>query len=182
MFDYNKLKEAHELLKQVIRENKSMELVTLQSNFIAYADGSFHDDYSFFIEGGEYKLYSINELIDKLRQLTQPKPKYDKGDKVWVLGNLGGFHKTTIKTSEYGTYTLAGHADVIYTDKDIFKSREDLIETQIKYWTCLKKDAISTCSDDVSMECEHASDGHPFSNDGGLTEIHKCKKCGEFHR
>ncbi len=77
MIDFEKLKEAHELALKL--DDCHFEVVC----------GKFdHIYYSLWINGKE-KLYvrvnTIDSIIDKLKELNKSKPKYEVGQKVFVI-------------------------------------------------------------------------------------------------
>ena len=152
MIDYDKLKKAHEL---ILKADEKYGLAF-------YIGGSFLTYHRLYAIGDDYyeDFGSIDELIEKLESLVKPESKYKVGDKVFTLNKANEpiefriieFYVTGI-CPEYFVYRAPDGER--YSEQEVFLTREDLIESQINHWTSLKKQQISTCSDDVSMKCQH---------------------------
>lgn len=127
MIDYEKLKLAHELVNK------------LANSKFRISFGSHTDEITFSIDEKWEIIHSIDDLIVKLQELVQPKPKYQIGQDVWVLGLKGGFHKTKIKSIHDGGYMVIGGLDLIYSENELYQTRESLIDEQNEYWNCLKE-------------------------------------------
>lgn len=133
MIDYEKLKLAHELAKKYSAlSGKHIELT------VAYYQNE-KPDYCLEIyeDNGNYSHDKIclEEIISKLQELTQdkPKPKYEVGQTVWV-------NKLSIINVEI--FEVKGNkyfdGDDWYAENELYSSKQALIEAQIEYWTDLK--------------------------------------------
>lgn len=197
MIDYDKLKLAHEL-------NKKNTRYTIRINLYPHTDLCFYALYD-LNQAEQIDCKNIDDLINKLKELTQPKPKSFSG---WVIDGYGNIE-------EWHGFTEENLKDCVLA---VYPSREALIDAQIAYWIDLriglKSEETSTGSQDMSMasssgyenggtlinegsKCEHESDGKYYSlkrNNrriishlkecfpfGMITEL-KCKHCGEFYR
>jgi len=84
MIDYEKLKIAHELADKYCKEN-NMTLV-IEANY--YAGGCVNLGHTLYFGTNEIENLercSLDKIIAKLQELTQPKPKYEEGSKVFYL-------------------------------------------------------------------------------------------------
>ncbi|HCJ1045987.1 TPA: hypothetical protein NQN30_000376 [Legionella pneumophila] len=194
MIDYEKLKLAFEIAERIN--------CFLSAEIKIGYDG---DRYCHFIatlieeNNNSYFFESIDDLITKLKELTCPKPKYEVGDKVYVVGITGGLHRTAIKEINHGTYVLAGRPNIQFVEDSLYPTKEALIDAQIEYWHSLKEpvnpedmqpkfegEKISFRCFDDEMEvnqCQHESDGISYrASDYGVIAHSRCKKCGEFYR
>jgi len=142
MIDYEKLKEAHELCDKIYLASVDMKYSKHDGEkyyFLAPITdaGTFHCSSFIFNE--------IDALITKLRELTQSEPKYKVGDIVWVINRNNV--PVSLKIHAYSTYAhrigyvVANKDDEqFYMDGGSFhSSRESLIQSQIEYWSSLKK-------------------------------------------
>jgi DNA-directed RNA polymerase subunit M/transcription elongation factor TFIIS len=188
MIDYEKLKLAHELCSEL--------KITMQTGVTTYSDGTT----AIHCHGNLHGTYfsDIDDLIAHLKELTQPKPKYEIGSYVWVI-----FKDTPVEAivanCVNGLYELCFDDKSHYIEeKYIQPTRTAVIEAEIEYWTCLKNDEKSTINDDMSkvltnfvngleikFTCQHESDEKEYFHKEGAfsasTTIYKCKRCGEFY-
>jgi hypothetical protein len=169
MIDYEKLREAHELAEKI-----PYCLLTIRH--------SKHDGTNYYLEcPRDWKnIYhyceDIDDLLIKLKELTQPKPKYQVGQYVWVTNSSNKIIMASILEAHYTPdvyrYDIVTEDNINTSRAEfaLYPSREALIQSQIDHWTCLQNEEISTGSDDVSNEstCEHVSNGiryaRPFDN------------------
>lgn len=188
MIDYDKLKLAHELC-QKLRDRYFADFIMSGYHCeytISDSEGCIEDNPFFITE-------SLDDFIIKLQEITKPQPKYKIGDEVWFLneGNIMSIHITKIDGNKYSGSQFKYYYDCFLKEDRLYPSKQALIQSQIDYWTSLKKEEVSTYSEDMSMsppfegeikgfECEHISDGVVYN--GILGESFKCKKCGEFYR
>lgn len=208
MIDYIKLKEAHELAE------KHQEGIT----FTVY--NWPHADYcSLSIDNTDFhKTLTFDELICKLQELTQdkPKPKYDLGQVVYFIdlpvNKIHQGYVKRIRDDEYTVVTDKPGPKEDYSEKDLYPSKQALIEHQIKYWTDALKQLpeffqlTGQCSigcqethkmtkDDIesnqvksdSHRCQHEPDGiareiQEKSTGRFCFTVYKCKHCGEIYR
>ncbi len=128
MTDYNKLKIAHDLaITNKIRFHTKME------------DGY---DMHLLTDSG-FATNNLDEFIEKLEELTQPKPKYEVGQKVWIpIGNKPEDIQIEriVHIENYWHYCTDFGS---YLESDVYPSKEFLIQAQIDYWTNLKIEAVS---------------------------------------
>jgi hypothetical protein len=191
MIDYQKLQLAHELAEK-LDQRVSIEVCFFRFGTQRYTFNAdnFNDSFSD---------NNLDDFIAKLQELTAPKPKYESGTTVWRINDEDRPVDVYLKKSELNKYQ-----EVYFDGEDwwdvgqLYPTRQVLIEAQIEYWTSLKNEENSTCSDDVSMtptfkgaivgfnkeECQHESDGGEFTyhDQGDEQTMSRCKKCGEFYR
>lgn len=159
MIDYEKLKLAHDLAE----ENN----IAIQYN----------------LPNERLVTDNIDDLLSLIQQLTEPKPKYKVGDKVWFQ-YCGEIENKIVDEESLSWVNIV---------TGLYPNRKDLIEAQIDYWTSLKKEEKSTCSGHVSMNtpfegetkaCHHepSRKHNIFTDDGGVFAMKECKKCGEFYK
>lgn len=151
MIDYEKLKIAHELAVE-LDQRCSIEVAFFRYGRPRYLFNAQEFQDSFCCK-------SIDDLITKLQELPEPKPKYKVGQKVWMTVVCGykldvdSAHITSIIINngqiEY-THDCGGN-DFYVLESDLYATKEDLIEAQIQYWTCLKTEEKSTENKDVSI-------------------------------
>lgn len=170
MIDYEKLKLAHELAHKTT------------DYFVAFYFGNTiekKDEFTLFDSNGviDRNFSSIDDLIAKLKQLTQPNPKYEVGQEVWFAEYADDIENA--KIVEIMRTEVKVKWNLWLPEKKVYPSREALIEAQIEYWNSLKNEEKSTRLDDMSMSppfdgeikgfnqcahnyempCEHQSDG-----------------------
>ncbi len=161
MIDYEKLKLAHELAEEC----------DMQIWFTA----SSRKDY------GATAIMDIDDLIAKITELTQPKPKYKDA---WYLSDNGKLPLCT-KVHAGAYYAMCDETDIGALGKTMYPSKEALIDAQIEYWQSLKsKDAASLYAAGVKKiyadaECQHESEEIGYTSN---PPQNRCKKCGEFYR
>lgn len=196
MIDYEKLKEAINLCTKFSRNNQVANItLSLTDGELTYwfYDSKTQDE-------SEYD--SLDELIEKLQELTKSEPKYKVGQKWWALGSLGKPFEVEI------VGIMGGDLDLVFPDgscrygcvKELFPTRQALIEHQIKYWRSISEvqpgsSGVSTpITWDFSAKsnqsqvdvdgCQHSTNGNIYIIDGfnGSKESFKCIKCGEFYK
>lgn len=163
--DYEKLKIAHELHFLYAKQNNcsptfSMIINRNGGNYPVKYEVGLKDNW-----GLEY--IDLDDLIAKLKELTQPKPKYEVGQKVWVVDTYGQSYHTEIDDIDGSDGTYFINEERWYSEGEIYPSREALIEAQIEYWTCLKNEKKTTGYDDMSMTNQL---------------LDSCQHCGEFYK
>lgn len=149
MIDYEKLQQAHELLKKY--RIKTKEYALLQMDFLCTdigEDGIVKDYFTveYILFAGTFDTRIIfkhlDDLIEKLQELIKPEPKYKIGQKWWTLGNLGKSFEVEI------VGVMGGDLDLAFPDgscrygtaKELFPTKQALIEHQIDYWSKLKQE------------------------------------------
>jgi len=196
MIDYEKLELAHELIEK-------LHFGKIVSQY------SIHDGEEYILSSPnieshyDYCFTNLHDLIAKLKELTQPKPKYKVGEEVWLVGNFG----KPITAKIVGI--MGGDVDLAFKDgtcrygaiKELYPTKSELIEAQIEYWTNLQKEfdvqyassaegqaKIREGMKQLIMECQHERDeSEPpklshFTKEDGCVFVKKCQKCGEFYR
>lgn len=150
MIDYEKLNIAHELAqKHAQNKNINYEFIYSIKNGSGKIECIFSDGRDFM--GNEL---AIDALIQQLKQLTKPEPKYLPGQEVWVNPFMSiqedfmgfNFHKATVienrdcdkNLSETYVRTKSREGEYSCAERFIFPSRQALIEHQIDYWRKLQ--------------------------------------------
>ena len=180
MIDYNQLKIVHELCP-----NGRLKIIPIFDS-----EGNLESfNYSMEIEGvmANY-FFSIDDLIAKLQELTQPKPKYEVGQHVWFIGCtrtqgpvcVGIVKENQLVPSKWNEeeYYVSIGEGLKIPEKCAYPTRGSLIDAQIEYWQkmkdgiapCRQSEEASTGSDYASTECEH---------EYTFTSGFACAKCGE---
>lgn len=154
MIDYDKLKVAVAILKSSNERLQIEYKVGMDScyNKFEYFNLTSHDLKINFMR------LSLDKLIENLKQLTKPEPRYKIGDQAWYMMVDDGrdFDLATITNvahngSRYDYTTDCGDNDYWICESDLYPSREALIEAQLKYWQSLAN------SDDSSINSEDSS-------------------------
>lgn len=153
MIDYDKLRSAHELAHKYSILNHKPCYVTYK-----YL-GSLSHFFSITIpDENDFETTCIDELIEKLKELTQPKPKYHIGQIVWAHGLEFDMDECVIGMSN----TLAGYFVTFkdggksnFSEDRLYPTKQALIEAQIAYWTYLRNEEKSTKYEGMSTECSH---------------------------
>lgn len=173
MIDYDKLRTAHELADKIdcicefdIFTNENASLFKINYERI---DRYFHKHESYI---------NIDNLITKLTELTQSKPKYEIGQEVWFIDCEDEIDKLIVgsidSSGENNNYYYSDQGGCVKDSDGLYLSREALIEAQIDYWKGMQLVQIETI-----QECQHETEtGKRLSYTGEF----KCKKCGEFYR
>lgn len=194
MIDYEKLAKAYELAHKAAKQSGGRADIVLA----LYGDDEpvflFYD---YANPGNDYDSVSLNFVIEHLESLTKPEPKYKVADFVWMLLDnhvrCRVVFESVFDYEDGWSYKLDG--DLELRDEDeLFLTPQALIEHQIAYWTCLKSDEKSTCSDDVSMTSSHINDSvryltPPFEGEikgfesesselNLVSVVSKCPDCG----
>ncbi len=196
MIDYDKLKKAHELADKYQRLSKhpiSIEINFTETivEYILHIDMNHPDAFS-----------SMEDLIAKLQQLTQPKSRYKVGDNIWAIAENMSIHNFKIKNITPankldGDTVWYGNGSLMWHETNVYPTKAALIESRIEYWTKLKINEISASKSCPKCgmqrvsegmcwntgcdykECQHESDGFLYCS---FPPKNKCLKCGEFYR
>jgi len=154
MIDYEKLKTCHELVEKIRL-------------------GKFHMTFSEH-DGDEYRFYaplcdnfytnSLDELLEHLRELSEPEPKYKVGDKVWMV-YCDEPKAFTISNVVNAKYYLDDYPVGMVYESELFPTRQALIQHQLQYWAKLMQE-----------ECTHPNkylqqDGKFDCDDCGMVGI-----------
>lgn len=167
MIDYEKLKLAHELAYALSKDTGNRCDIKVS---IYFGDKPIFGYCHYGSEPNFYESMSIDDLIAKLQELTQPKPKYEIGQEVWFIldRNIHYQKIDDISKNKYGEWTYESNC-LHLNEERLYPSRESLIDAQIEYWNSLKK-------------CQHESNGKMYgAMEWGAAGQLKCKKCGEFY-
>lgn len=134
MIDYEKLKEAHSLYDQlesryVVTHHWSAEVGV--SDYFRLHKEVKSDEFLHLCDFEDF--YEIEDLIEKLKQLTQPQPKYKIGDEVWMIFDNEPRCFTIFQNAGL-KYYLHGHPLVLVHEFDLYPTKGALIEAKIDYW------------------------------------------------
>ena len=173
MIDYEKLQEAAEI---AIKDDRYYFTI----GFGAYSKGSERLEITAFDSHTAEEFYfdDIEGLLQKLKELTTPKPRYKVGQSLWYLDSQNIMSHLTVTKFYYcdeeDTYCYDNGVEwdsCAFQESYLFPSRESLVEHQIQYWQSLKE----------QESCQHEGDGTIWR----LTTLEdgqgKCIKCGEFY-
>ena len=143
MIDHEKLKIAHELCQktdehyvEIILGNKSGPIVYL-----------YYEPENMYLG-----INTIDECIKKLKEITQPQPKYKDCSKVWFCDSENNLQECTIIN-----YCNVNKQYILYDDcvfrflaseNRLFPTKLALIQAQCEYWNKLEdkeleKDSIN---------------------------------------
>lgn len=203
MIDYNKLKIAHELANKV---RPSDGCITIYFAYQIGSDGELKPLYSVFTEDrdgmtDDLDFYNIDDVIAKLRKLTQPESKYKVGERVWYSNFGVPIHAEieAIELDEGGNWIMLKNVTGKSREEFFYPTKSTLIEAQIDYWRdqlseeleqhvsdyCKPKPAVLSVTPDklkslLGDKCrQHESDGKSYLS---TPPQYKCIKCGEFYR
>ena len=135
MIDYDKLKIAHDIM---LKHNKYY--CTFEFGWSDRVKFCIFDDES---ENQIYHCYSIDDLIAKLQELTQPQPKYKIGNDVWFLmGNVARCSSIfeDLYSENSWSYTLNDDGLRWRKESLLYPTKQSIVESQIKYWQKMKHD------------------------------------------
>lgn len=144
MIDYEKLKEALNLASNL------HERVSVEVCFFKHLVPTYNLNQK---DGCGYSGDNIDEVIDKLKELTKPKPKYNVGETVFAKEYNEYISSFTIDEVVYedGDYVYINYVDGgdfsdgendfnQYIEDDVYPSKESLIDSQISYWQSFKEE------------------------------------------
>lgn len=148
MIDYEKLKLAHSLADKYCQDNKPRQMRTTSQYF--EGKWKFYLD----LKEGEKILFdweydNIDDMLEQLQELTQeeePKPKYQRDDKVWTYTH--GVIKYWLVDSvtwepSFNDYRVNLHEPMgkaSLMQSQLYPTKAALIEAQIAYWLKLDYD------------------------------------------
>jgi len=151
--------------------------------------------------GTRTMFFNLNELLKRLQELPQPKPKYEVGQQVWLV-DCDTICTANITGYKHGEYRL----QKCDTGKDwsvesqLYDSRQALIEAQITHWQNLLSEEleqhVSPYCEPKKQECQHVWIHSPDDvwcynckitrpcehQSMDETELKKCFNCGELYR
>jgi len=181
MIDYDKLNYAHDLTEKYYERTKIMTWIKIMissiSDLIGYQWTALHDCL--------LKCEDIDELIEKLEEMTMPKPKYALNSTAYALANFKAIIELTIVRSyvtgikETFTIYVTDLGDR-YAESDVYPTREALIDAQVEYWQKLRcQDGLHAFCVDAD-ECEYCDMKSPYKTQT-VNKItiadRKCPKC-----
>jgi|GEM_PF-2141414 hypothetical protein len=143
MIDYDKLKQAHNLCRPT-----SLFFDTtfgLDNDLWFVIRDLDNDDW-------REEIIGVNDLLQKLQELTEPKPKFKVGQWVYILLNCFdiGYGKIDRHDDDY-QIKIENGCFKVFEECFIFATKEALIQFQIDYWTCLKNQELSTKSNTINL-------------------------------
>ena len=168
MIDYEKLKLCHELCGRLGKYYFEVDLGLDCGLVELYEKG---DPDLQFICNTE----SLDKLLEKLRELTEPEPKYKEA---WYLGKESRLPKCTWVKNDV-CYQSCDKTDMEALGRHMYDSKAELIQAQIDYWTNLQEPYANEDTDyHAPTECEHVS-----QTPESTSKIHTCLKClEEYYR
>lgn len=136
MIDYDKLKLAHELAEKLS--------IYLEIQTRTLANHRLPADFccKVVVDGDELEFYCFDDLITKLKELTQdkPKPKYGIGQEVWHLGDefvpeSGKVIDIDLSSDEmYLVEENNGDGVGWWVEERLYPSLENLLGAMVDYW------------------------------------------------
>lgn len=136
MIDYEKLKECEEICAKLDDYYFTIHFCVNRKSLKCDISYTNADD------GIPILVVDIDELLQKLRKLTEHKPKYKVGDTVWFViyalkwacieGEVEAIN--TIDTKQM--YYVGGYW---HPETQLYPSKAELIQDQIDYWTNLQE-------------------------------------------
>lgn len=180
MIDYEKLKEAHELLTKEVKEG--IITATVYSNM---QKGVYYRIQIAGVSGTE--IYTMDELLTKIKSLIPASSKnaykYKLNQEVWYLveNEMMPF-KIVARDCNKVEVTYYNEDDCYLFESEAYPSREALIDAQIKHWNERKvevestgkceKEEVAKYSGATMCSCDHLIVMSPL----GQPLI--CEKCG----
>jgi hypothetical protein len=154
MIDYDKLKEAHDLLTQHVKDG--IITATVYSNI---PNGVYYRIQISGVSGTE--VYTMHELMEKLKSLPTTVAKHKVGQKVWLLNN---FNKP-VAAEIPGI--MAGDVELGFEDgtcryghlKELHHTLEELIDAQIAKWKLQKEEVQNTCRGEKAQVKTYTCEG-----------------------
>jgi hypothetical protein len=142
MIDYHKLKEAHELAQKL----SISFCINVELGINHHSDASSR--YLLCVNQGDEKEHfmgfdEIDELLEKLKELTGPKPKFKIGEYLYAehAGEIIKFNVDEIDLDKViGKFWYQGYqvgkscALVRWDEPNVYTTKNELIDAQIKYW------------------------------------------------
>ena len=172
MLDYKELELAHQMA-----EKAGVKILYAYQN----KSGSF------------VHWIGIEQLSLEMKELTQPKPKYEIGQEVWFCQR----HLNTdflipvsfkIRAIYPNEYNILYCGEYEATEENLFSTREDLIKHQIQYWEGLRvngildKDDANLSQVDIDINLQQSGvDRWQHESDGTWCNGLTCIKCREYY-
>ena len=168
MIDYEKLKKAD--LLACDSENYYFDIEFGKENYIM----NLHDSTRAYHDQCIYKTLSIDDLIKRLQKLTEKKQKPLYKD-AYYLHN--GKIECTCVLNQIG-FVFCHKTNINALGREMYDSREHLIDCQVEYWTKLKNESTNRHHELEYDECQHEPDENMYLSNPNK---HRCRKCGEFY-
>jgi hypothetical protein len=129
----------------------------------------------------EWSFNNIDEMITVLRHATKSTLKYNIGDEVWFINDFNEITQDKIIDIDDASEEkyLINDIELWFKEEDLYASRIELIDAQIKYWTLKKINKTKKSVED--NECEHVADVEIHIIDDQLIRF-KCKKCKIYYK
>jgi hypothetical protein len=189
VIDYEKLKIAHELVREyAIQKEWDINLSICFDSFDKDKFGCILSD-----GNGDHKFSNLDDLIAMLQYLTKPKSKYHHGQAVWFL------EKDTNTAKIFTIWGIVEREDGFYYDNahenSLYPSREALIDAQVTYWIGMRlensplKDKVNPGNGKTCPKCKRQrfADGMCWHVGCDYKECQHnfnrgiCINCGEFY-
>ena len=150
MIDYDKLKIAHGLMHEY--QGDKPYVVSMQ-----FCGANKEPMYCF---GGDLPYMYLDDLIDKLRDLTKPEQKYAIGQEVWyvIYGQDWTPIRGEIKAINPKSFCCFVDGN-LWPQHKLYPTKQDLIEAQIEYWENLKIEEISASTTCPKCGMQRVADG-----------------------
>ena len=134
MINYEKLKECHELCRELGKYYFEVEL-GLDCGLVELYEKE-NPDLQFICN-----TESLDDLLQKLYELTEPEPRYKVGETWWYLDGESQYliPKSLLITEDNQNHYRA--------DDEWYPSKAELIQAQIDYWGSLKEPYANEDSD-----------------------------------
>jgi hypothetical protein len=178
MIDYDKLKEAHELVMK------------LDTHFLVHSVGGKYPSEntsfelcSWSLEGDDERFSNLDDLITKLHELTTPQPKYKVDDECWWIRRHNNpplccivikaeYLSPPINYGGWSYYVEIEEGGYTWMDEDdLHPTKQALIEAQIKYWTEQLYPILKHVDEDGKVEAGE------FKEPEISVETRHCEKC-----
>lgn len=188
MIDYDKLREALELFEKIPGDN--FKHIGLQY-YVQLEDGRKDLFLRLYLEHwGDVNLYdfkfeSTDELLTKLQELTEPKPRYSEGDYVFYLDLYDGVIKESFiyhcsRVNDKGNFAykiriprMLEQVDFLALEESLYPTRQALIESQIAYWQGMRECEPDEYKIDTSGKVTvHKPLGTPFNYESSCCSVH----------
>lgn len=129
----------------------------------------------------------VADRIARDKELTKPEPKYKVGDLVYFFIDEENWISNDFVSaiSVDGTYELRSMIDDVFYERELFPTRQALIEHQIEYWISLKNSEKSTYPGDAlvastynTQSSQSQVDVDRCQHEHTLLSGFSCSKCG----
>lgn len=155
MIDYEKLKLAHELAQDYAEKKDTVTSLSITIRFDSRGAYEYRADFSGTEYHEEIDPTTLDDLLAKLKHITQdkPKPKYELGQAVWFIDfpvnkiYCGCIKK--IRHDEYVVVTDTQGPKEDFAEHELYPSKQALIIFQLNYWSDLmrKEKTKALCND-----------------------------------